>query len=255
MKLDELRAIVTGAASGLGREFALSLCGAGAKVAGLDIDAAGLEEVARAAAGLPGSFYGRRTNVARQEEAAQGVADAVRQLGPVNSLINNAGIYKDGLLVKELEGQCLKMPLSQWQAVIDTDLTGSFLMAREVAAQMVQQRTRPGVIVNISSISHRGNAGQSNYSAAKAGLLAVTRVWAGELAPHGIRVAAIAPGFIDTPILEAMSPEVREGWIGKVPLKRLGRPAEISLGLRFIIECDYFNGRCLEIDGGLTLAE
>ena len=108
-------------------------------------------------------------------------------------------------------------------------------------------------MVNISSIARHGNRGQSNYSAAKAGLIADTRVWAIELARHGIRTGAVAPGFVDTPILEGMPPEVLNQMLKPVPLRRVAQPQEIYLAVKFIIECDYFTGRCIDVDGGLAL--
>ena len=126
-------------------------------------------------------------------------------------------------------------------------------MSREIAAHMIEKNIRPGVIVNISSVTRSGNEGQSNYSAAKAGVVVDTRVWALELAEYGIRVGAIAPGFIRTPILEAMAPNVLDSWVSRVPLRRLGEPEEIYAALKFIFECEFFNGKCLEIDGGLIV--
>ena len=118
---------------------------------------------------------------------------------------------------------------------------------------MIETGTKPSVIVNISSVARHGNPGQSNYSAAKAGLVADTRLWASELARYGIRVGAIAPGFVDTPILQGMRPEVLEGMLKTVPLRRVGAPEEIFLAVKFIIECDYFTGRCVDVDGGISM--
>src|SRR4029077_7017529 len=143
-----------------------------------------------------------------------------------------------------------KLTLAQWQAVIDTNLTGVFLCAREAAERMISHNVR-GVIVNVSSISRAGNAGQTNYSAAKAGVAAMTVVWAKELARYGIRVGAIAPGFTRTPMVEEMSTEILMKVIAPVPLGRLAEPSEISHAVSFLFENDFFTGRCLEIDGGL----
>ena len=140
--------------------------------------------------------------------------------------------------------------MKQWQAVIDVDLTGPFLFTRELAASIIEHGDGPGVIVNISSVSRHGNPGQSNYSAAKAGLVADTTLWAKELARHGIRVGAVAPGFVDTPILRGMRPEVLDKMLAQVPLRRAATPYEIFLAVKFIIECDYFTGRCIDVDGG-----
>lgn len=254
MDLNGLRVIVTGASSGLGKETALSLCRAGAKVACVDVDSAGLTNLVAEAGAFAGEMRSYQADISREEEVIEAVNRASTDYHSINALVNSAGIYRDGLLLRSWpSGAITKLPLAQWKAVIDVDLTGLFLMTREVAAQMVEKAVRPGVIINISSISRHGNPGQGNYSAAKAGVVADTRVWAQELAPYGIRVAAIAPGFIQTPILRAMQPETLKEWVTKVPLKRLGEPHEIFSGVRFIIECEYFNGKCLDIDGGLTL--
>jgi 3-oxoacyl-[acyl-carrier protein] reductase len=142
------------------------------------------------------------------------------------------------------------MPLPQWRKVIDVDLTGTFLMVREVASAMIASSTKDGVIILISSISRHGNVGQASYSAAKAGVVADTRVWARELAPYGIRVGAISPGLFETPILDAIDAKLLSDYVCRIPLGRLGKPEELSHGLRFIIECDYFTGECLEVNGG-----
>ena len=254
MKLDGLKIIITGAGSGMGRHFSEQLCAAGASVAAFDRDQGALAALAAEVQG-GGNLRTYCVDVGLEASVVEGVARASEELGGINGLVNNAGIFRDQLLVKrdKASGAVKKMSLEAWQAVIDVDLTGPFLMTREVAAQMVERKIEPGVIVNISSVSRAGNIGQSNYSAAKAGLVADTVLWARELSRYGIRVGAIAPGFIRTPILEAMRPEMLEKMLAGVPLRRLGEPAEIFAGLRFIIECDYFTGRCLDIDGGVAL--
>jgi len=255
MQIKDLKIIVTGGASGMGKHFSLSFCREGARVAAFDIDPKGLESVAMEAKGLPGELKTYKVNVADEAQVVAGVEQAWSDFGSVNGLVNNAGIFRDGLLVKvdKQSGKVSKLTREQWQAVIDVDLTGPFLMTREVVARMVEHKVNPGVVASISSVSRHGNMGQSNYSAAKAGLVADTKLWAHELARYGIRVAAIAPGFIRTPLLEGMRPEMLEKVVSGVPLRRLGEPAEIFAGLRFIVECDYFTGRCLDIDGGLVL--
>ncbi len=256
MKLADLKCIVTGGGSGMGKHFSLALCRAGAKVAAFDIEEKGLTALKGEAAGAPGELRTYTVNVADEAQVVAGVERAWNELGSLNALVNNAGIFRDGLLVKtdKATGKVSgKLSREQWQAVLDVDLTGPFLMTRELCARMIDQKVSPGVIVNISSVSRHGNMGQSNYSAAKAGLVADTKLWSMELARYGIRVAAIAPGFIRTPILEGMRPEMLEKMVSGVPLRRLGEPDEIFAGIRFIVECDYFTGRCLDIDGGLVL--
>jgi 3-oxoacyl-[acyl-carrier protein] reductase len=191
--------------------------------------------------------------VANEENMSACLDNVVRDFGRLDVMINNAGITKDALLVKTQDGKVTgKMSLDQWQAVIDVNLTGVFLGAREAAARMINLG-HGGVIISTSSISRAGNMGQTNYSAAKAGVAAMTVVWAKELARYGIRAAAIAPGFTRTDILDAMKPEMIERMVAAVPLKRMAEPAEIAQAAVFIAENDYFSGRVLELDGAQRL--
>lgn len=254
MRLQDVRAIVTGAASGMGRHFALELARAGAQVAAGDVNDDGLQALEKEATGLPGKLVTGKLNVAEEDSVVAFVDDAHRRLGGLNALVNNAGILRDGLLVKKDKetGAVKKLSLAQWQAVIDVNLTGPFLMAREVASRMLEAG-HGGVIVNMSSLARHGNRGQSNYSAAKAGLAADTRTWALELAPYGIRVGAIAPGLVDTPILQAMPEKARAALIASIPVGRMGTPHDVWLAVKFILECDYFTGRVVDLDGGSSL--
>lgn len=171
--------------------------------------------------------------------------------GALDVLINNAGITRDGLLIKYKDGELLgKMSVEDWQAVLDVNLTGAFLCAREAAGHMARFGAG-GVIINISSLSRVGNFGQSNYSATKAGVAALTVLWARELARHGIRTAAIAPGLINTEMVAAMKPEARDRLAAMVPAKRLGDPDEVAQTAQFILENDYISGRVIDLDGGL----
>jgi 3-oxoacyl-[acyl-carrier protein] reductase len=177
----------------------------------------------------------------------------VSDFGTLDVLINNAGIVKDGLLIKVKDGKVVgKLSLEQWNAVIGVNLTGVFLCGREAAERMVTLG-RGGVIINISSISKDGNFGQTNYSAAKAGVASMATVWSKELARYGIRIGAIAPGFCATDILAGMTPETLAKVTAPVPLKRLGQPVEIARTAVFIVENDFFTGRTLAVDGGLRL--
>jgi 3-oxoacyl-[acyl-carrier protein] reductase len=247
VELADLRVLVTGAARGLGKSAVAFLLQHGAKVGAVDVNADGLSKLQAESESRQARLYLYVTDVSNEEEVRSAVQRANSDLGQVNALVNCAGIYLDGLIVRE---GGIKFPLSQWRKVIDVDLTGTFLMTREVAAGMLTSKTRRGVIVNIASISRHGNIGQSPYSAAKAGVVADCRVWARELAPHGIRVAAISPGLIDTPILAAMAPATLKNYIERIPLGRLGKPEEVNAALRFVIECDYFTGECVEVNGG-----
>ena len=255
MDIQSAKVLVTGGGSGMGRSFVLSLARLGAHVAFCDLSQEAVDATVAEATGLPGKVVGFIADVSSEDDVVRLVKDSAAALGGLNGLINNAGIFRDGLLIKpdKATGTVKRMSLAQWNAVIAVDLTGPFLCAREFAAHCVETDTKAAVIVNLSSVSRHGNQGQTNYSAAKAGLVADTKLWSQELARYGIRVGAIAPGFIDTPILQGMRPEVLEGVLKAVPLRRAGTPDEIFLAVKFIFECDYFTGRCLDVDGGLVL--
>lgn len=251
MKLEEVKAIVTGAASGIGRCIALEMARAGAEVMAGDIDTDGLQELQVQSSSLSGKIYTENLDVANESSVKTFIEKATKKLGYINTLVNNAGILRDGLLVtSEEEGWLRKLPTAQWKRVIDVNLTGAFFMAREFAASVMEMNTYPSLIVNISSVTSCGNPGQSNYSASKAGLDAQTRTWALELAPHGFRVAGIAPGLTHTPMLADVSESARAEMIDKIPLGRMGKPEEIWQAMRFIVECDYFTGSTIEVNGG-----
>lgn len=253
MRIEEARALVTGAASGLGYGFALELARAGAAVAAVDVDAEGLRRLAGEATGLPGRVETLPADIADEAAVKAFVRDAAERLNGINVLVNNAAVLLDGVLVSEDEGWVRRLPAAQWRRVLDVNLTGQFLVGREVAAQMLERGEPEGVIVNLSSLARAGNLGQSAYAASKAGLDAATRTWALELAPRGIRVASIAPGVIQTPILENVSDDARAGLLASIPLGRFGDPREVWLALRFVLECGFFTGRTLELDGGARM--
>jgi 3-oxoacyl-[acyl-carrier protein] reductase len=250
MRLDAVKAIVTGAASGLGSCFAQELVRAGASVAAGDIDVPGLEQLKAAVASLPGRFYAGKLDVRQESSVVEFVQAAALEFDGVNVLVNNAGILRDGLLSQEESGWVRKLPTVQWKQVLDVNLTGPYLMTREVVADIITRGIRESVVVNLSSVTRSGNPGQSNYSASKAGLDAATRTWALELAGHGVRVATIAPGVIDTPILQHISDDAMKSLTDHIPLGRIGTPQEVWLALKFILECDYFTARIIEVDGG-----
>ena len=253
MQVQSKTIVITGAGRGIGRALADRFASRGANIALLDLNAADLE-VSRAlceSRGVQARCY--LTDVSQEDQVEASLDQVVQDFGRLDVIVNNAGIVKDALLIKVKDGDVVgKMSLEQWRAVIDVNLTGVFLCAREAAERMIKL-AKGGVIINISSISRHGNAGQSNYSAAKSGVASMTVVWAKELARYGIRVGSIAPGFTHTDILASMKPEVLEKVIAPVPLKRLGQPDEIAHAAQFIIENDFFTGRCLDLDGGLRL--
>jgi 3-oxoacyl-[acyl-carrier protein] reductase len=253
MQLDDKVVAVTGGARGIGKAIAQAFAARGARLALIDLKQADLDaaQAELAAAGARVTTFA--ANVAREDEVIAVLDRIVAEHGRLDVMVNNAGIIKDALLVKVKDGKVTgKMGLEQWQAVIDVNLTGVFLCGREAAERMIGLGNG-GVIINISSISKAGNAGQSNYSAAKAGVTAMAVTWARELARFRIRTGSIAPGFIRTDLLAGMPPEMLEKVTAPVPLKRLGLPEEIGHAAVFIAENDFFTGRAIDIDGGLRL--
>lgn len=247
MKLDSLKIIVTGGASGMGAHFAKRLHEAGAKVAVGDVNEALMSE-------LPSGIARRKLDVSREDDVVSFVDWANKELGGLNGLVNNAGIIRDGLLVKQdRETKAIKkFSTEDWNAVLGINLTGATLMVREVVAKMVETGSKPGVIVNMSSISRHGNRGQSNYVAAKAALAANTLTWAREFANYGIRVTGIAPGMIETPMTRGMNQKARDAVVAQIPVGRIGEPEDIWVAVKFALECDYFNSRTIDVDGGLS---
>ena len=245
--------LVTGAGRGIGRSLSHHFARKGAQLALLDTNEKDLGETRAQCAGLGAVARTYVANAASEDSVVGTLDELIRDFGSLDGVVNNAGIVRDAMLVKVKDGQVVgKMTLAQWQEVIDVNLTGVFLCAREAAQRMISQATR-GVIVNISSICRAGNAGQTNYSAAKAGVMAMTVVWAKELARFGIRVGAVAPGFVRTPMVESMKPEALARMTAPIPLGRLGEPDEIAQAVGFIFENDLFTGRCVEVDGGLRI--
>lgn len=244
---------ITGGAQGLGKAMALNLAAQGAKLALIDLDEDKLKDTLALVkeAGGDGHYY--LANVAEEAVVESTFEQIAKDFGSLDVLVNNAGITRDGLLVKAKDGEITgKMSLANWQQVMDVNLTGVFLCGREAAAQMIKLGSQ-GVIINISSISRAGNMGQTNYAAAKAGVVAMTVAWAKELARYGIRTGAIAPGFVATDMVSAMPEEVLGKITAGIPLKRLGQPEEIAHTVRYIVENDYFSGRVVECDGALRI--
>ncbi len=245
--------VITGAAQGLGQKMAETLSGEGANVALVDLDRTKLQDTLRLCSKAGGKPKDYRADVT-DELAVKSLFNSVHQdFGSIDAVINNAGITSDALLVKAQNGKVLKkMSLDDFHKVIAVDLRGVFLCGREAAVHMIEGG-HGGVIINISSISRAGNIGQTNYSAAKAGVAAMTVTWAKELARYKIRVAGIAPGFCDTRMVANIPQPILDKIISTIPLRRLAMPEEIGRTALFILQNDYCTGRILEIDGGLRL--
>jgi 3-oxoacyl-[acyl-carrier protein] reductase len=246
MNLNELKIIVTGGAQGMGAHFAQRLHEAGAKVAVGDVNE-------NALSALPAGIHRRKLDVSNEADVVAFVEWANTELGGLNGLVNNAGIIRDGLLVKKdkTTGAITKMSTEQFNAVINVNLTGATMMVREVVAKMATTGQKPGVIVNMSSIARHGNRGQSNYVSAKAALAANTVTWSREFAAFGVRVGAVAPGMIETPMTSGMNQKALDAFVEKIPVGRIGKPEDIWLAVKFILECDFFNGRTIDVDGGM----
>jgi 3-oxoacyl-[acyl-carrier protein] reductase len=255
MQLSQLKIIVTGAAQGMGAHFARRLAEAGAQVAAGDVKEDGLAQLAESTRGLPGRVHTRKLDVSSEADVGAFVEWAFGAMGGLNALVNNAGILRDGLLVKKdkTTGAVTKLTKDQWDAVIGVNLSGATFMVRDVVAKMVTAEQRPGVIVNMSSVARHGNRGQSNYVSAKAALAANTVTWAREFAPFAIRVGAVAPGMIETPMTQGMNQKARDALVAAIPVGRIGVPEDIWIAAKFVLECDYFNGRTIDVDGGLVM--
>ncbi len=251
MKLAESRIIITGAARGLGLAMAHDLASAGARIGLIDLEE---DALTRARQSLPGNHHAQAVaDVSSEDQVQSAFKSLTEQLRGLDVVVNNAGITRDGLLVKARDGEIgERLSVSDWQQVINVNLTGVFLCGREAATHMIRAGN-DGLIINISSISKAGNFGQTNYSAAKAGVAAMSVTWARELSRHNIRSVSVSPGFTATELVAAMPEKAIDRITSQVPAGRLAEPDEIAATIRFIVENDYINGRDLAIDGGLRL--
>ncbi|GEK74335.1 MULTISPECIES: SDR family NAD(P)-dependent oxidoreductase [Halomonas] len=253
MTLQDRIIAITGGARGLGLAMAERLGREGATVALLDRDGDSLDAAVSRLAEANIMARGFVVDVADEASVAEAFTAVGESLGPLDGLVNNAGIVRDGLLVKARDGEVsTRLSLSDWQRVIDVNLTGVFLCGREAATRMIEAG-RQGVIVNISSVVRGGNVGQSNYAAAKAGVASLTVTWAQELSRYGIRVGAVAPGFIETEMTAELREDIRDRIASQIPLLHMGQPGDIAESVAFIFANDYFTGRVLECDGGLRI--
>lgn len=241
--MSEKLALVTGASRGIGKACAIELAKAGYDIA---VNYAGNEEAANKTVeelkALGVDAHAFKFDVSNQETAAKGVEDVLAKFGRIDVLVNNAGITRDGLF--------MRMSAENWDAVINTNLSSAFYVSQPVVKVMMKQRS--GAIVNMSSVvGVSGNAGQANYSAAKAGLIGLTKTLAKELGSRGIRVNAIAPGFINTDMTKDLDTSKFTDFI---PLKRLGEPEDIAKAVKFLaVDANYITGQVLEVDGGLII--
>ena len=247
MLLDGKVAIVTGASRGIGRSVAISLAKAGAKVvinyAG---NTAAAEEVKAIIEAAGGQGLLVQADVANEDAVAAMVKQTVNAFGRIDILVNNAGITRDNLLMRMKEGD--------WDDVMNTNLKGIFMCTKAISRVMMKQKY--GKIINMTSVvGLTGNAGQSNYAAAKAGVIGFTKSMAKELASRGITVNAIAPGFINTDMTSVLSNQIKDELITKIPLGRLGSTEDVAAAVLFLVSdsANYVTGQTLNIDGGMVM--
>ncbi|VVB54210.1 L-rhamnose 1-dehydrogenase (NADP(+)) [uncultured archaeon] len=246
MRVKDKVVIITGSGSGIGKETGILFAKEGAKVVIADVNEKSGAETVESIKNAGGEAFFARLDVSNREQAKQVVKETIAKYGRLDVLINNAGIIQDALVVKMTE--------EQWDKVININLKGPFNCIQAVVGQMISQGS--GVILNISSIvALYGNVGQTNYAATKAGLVGMTKTLAKELGKKGIRVNAVAPGFIYTPMTATVPEKILEMMKEKTPLKRLGTPADVASTLLFLAsdEASFINGAVISVDGGLLL--
>ena len=244
--LEGKTAIVTGAGRGIGREIATRLAKEGAALVCMDLFRETVEETAKIIRDAGGRAAATAGDVTDPEVAKNVVSAAVEEFGKVDVLVNNAGITRDALV--------MRMSDEDWRMVLEVNLTGAFNFARAVSRQMLRQKS--GSIVNIASIvGVRGNAGQVNYSASKAGLIGLTKSLAKELGPRGVRVNAVAPGYIRTQMTEKLPEEVKEKILSVIPMGRMGLPEEVAEAVLFLASdlSRYTTGSVVFVDGGMAM--
>ena len=250
MRLKDRVCMITGGAAGIGAAVARRFAEEGAVVCICDLDEAGGKTIAEETGG---SFH--RVNVAERDEAQQWVENVLEEHGRIDVLVNNAGVLRDGLLVKVKDGQLVKqMPEDDFDLVIDVNLKGTFNCTQAVVPAMIKQGQ--GVILNATSIvGLDGNFGQTNYVASKAGVIGMTKVWARELGRYQVRVNAVAPGFTLTEMVKQMPEKVLEGMVSHTPLGRMGQPLDIANAYLFLAsdEASFITGITLRVDGGIVV--
>ena len=239
-------ALITGGAQGIGKVTALLLASKGADVAVSDINMEGALETVREIEALNRNGLALQGDVSKPADAESIIAKTVEQVGGIDILVNNAGITRDRLL--------LRMTEEDWDAVLNVNLKGTFNCTKAAIKYMVKRKS--GRIVNIASVvGEMGNAGQANYAASKAGIIGLTKAIAREYAQRGISVNAIAPGYIETPMTEALPEKVKEELRGQIPMARLGTPLDVANAVYFLVSdaSSYITGQVLNVNGGIYM--
>jgi len=245
--------VVTGGSRGIGRAICIALAGPDTGIyfnyfspSDPDAEAAAAAETEKLVAEAKGSAASKSVNIAKENEVVNFFKEIIDKTGRIDVLVNNAGITKDGLLVRMKE--------QDWDAVLNINLKGAFTCTKIVSKVMMQQRY--GRIINMASVvGVTGNVGQANYSASKAGLIGLTKTAAKELAPRGITVNAIAPGFIETDMTASLSEKARNAMLSQVPLGRAGQPEDIAAAVAFLASesASYITGQVIHVSGGMYI--
>ena len=246
MKLTGKVALVTGAAQGIGKAIALLLARNGADLVVSDINLEKAEETAKEIGAIGPKAMAVKVDVANLSDVEQMVGGILEKLAKIDILVNNAGITRDKLI--------LRMTEEDWDAVLGVNLKGTFNCTKAVLRHMAKQRS--GKIVNIASVvGEMGNAGQANYSASKAGVIGLTKTIAREYAQRGINVNAVAPGYIETPMTEALPEKAKEELKKLIPMERLGKPEDVAEAVLFLVseESSYMTGQVLNVNGGIYM--
>jgi len=246
MRLKDKVALITGSAQGIGREIALLFAKEGADVVISDINLEKAGQTSSEITALGRKSLALELDVSQQSKVEEAVNKILDKFGKVDILVNNAGITRDGLL--------LRMSESDWDAVINVNLKGTFNCTKAVSKVMIKQRS--GKIVNIASIiGIIGNAGQANYSASKAGVIALTKTTAKELASRNVNVNAVAPGFIQTEMTDRLSEDIKAKMLELIPLNKLGNPVDVANACLFLVseEAGYITGQTIVVDGGMVM--
>jgi 3-oxoacyl-[acyl-carrier protein] reductase len=239
-------ALITGASRGIGRACALALAASGHRVILAARSLEKLEETAEAARIVGAQTFVLEMDLANFASVTGAITKASKEFGRIDVLVNNGGVTKDGLAVR--------MKQADWQMVLDTNLSGSFYAIQQVLPGMMRERW--GRIVNISSVvGERGNPGQANYVASKAGLIGLTKSLAQEVGSRNITVNAVAPGFIETDMTHVLKTELKQMMIDQTPLKRMGAPEDIASAVKFLVsdEAAFITGHVLDVNGGIYM--